>query len=145
MFRVKFIYTLMLALAIVSVPAVGQKAKKKVKDKRFEPVVHANLKDYEGTYVGIEPDYVMEIKLAADGQLEVRGEEDGRSVALTNIQLRGARLTAEKVYADGQRESFEGTFSNRILNGISAFGIVVEGLRVDIGGTTLHKVFYKRN
>jgi hypothetical protein len=144
MFRLKFIYMLMLALAIVSVPAAGQK-KKKVKDKRFDPVVYASLKDYEGTYVGIDPDYVLEIKVAADGRLEVRGEEDGRSITLANIQLKGAHLTADKVYADGQRVKFDGTFSNRILNGVSAFGILVEDMWVELGGSTLTRVFYKRN
>lgn len=144
MSRLKFIYMLMLALAILSVPAVGQKTKK-VKDKRFETVVRANLEDYEGTYIGIEPDYVIEIEVMADGQLKVHGLEDGRKITLTNVRLTGARLTADKVYADGRREKFTGTFSNRIMNGVSVFGILVEGLSIDVGGATLNRIFYRRS
>jgi hypothetical protein len=146
MMRLKVIYTLVLALVVLSVPAVGQKSKsKKVKDKRFETVVRENPKDYEGTYIGIEPDYVLEIEVTADGLLKVHSLEDGRKLTLANIHLRGARLTADKVYEDGRREKFEGTFSNRILNGVSAFGIIVEDMHVNVGSATLTRVFYQRN
>ena len=144
MYKLKFVCTLMLALAILSVGASAQKAKK-VKDKRFEPVVRANLEDYEGTYIGIEPDYVIEIEVTANGQLKLQSLEDGQSVSLTNVQIKGARLTADKVYADGRKEKFEGTFSNRIMNGVSVFGLVVEGLRIDMAGLSLTRVFYRRS
>lgn len=122
----------------------GQK-KKKVKDKRFEPVAARNLKDYEGTYVGIDESYVLEIRLGPDGQLAVRSTEAGQTVGLSNVKVEGARLTATKTYADGVTEKFGGTFSNRILNGETAFGIVVDGLNLRLdGGTTLDRVFYRR-
>ena len=142
------VITLLLALALMTgiwAEAFGQKTKK-VKDKRFEPVVHQNLKDYEGTYIGIEPDYVIEIQVTADGRLKVTSLEDGRSVTVTNIKVTGARLTADKIYANGQRGKLNATFSNRILNGESAFGLLVDGLNVHLdGGVMLNRVFYRRN
>ena len=144
MFRIKSIYAIVLALALYSVPAAGQKTKK-VKEKRFEPVALTNLKDYEGTYVGIEPDYVIEVRVMADGQLKVQSLEDGSSVRLLNVDLKGAHLTADKVYADGSKGKFEATFCNRIRNGESVFGIqVTEGLRLETHGLTLTRIFYKR-
>jgi hypothetical protein len=88
---------------------------------------------------------VIEVEVTSGGQLKVRGFEDGRSFTLTDVQLRGARLTADTVYADGRKNKFEGTFSNRIRNGESVFGILVEGLNINTSGLTLTRVFYKRN
>ena len=137
----------LLTLALVtcvSADIFGQK-KKKTKEKRFEPVVSHNLKDYEGVYVGIDPTYIIEIRLGADGRLTVRSTEAGQTVSLSNVHVEGARLTATKTYANGGTEKFGGTFSNRILNGEVAFGIVVDGLELHLdGGTTLNRVFYKR-
>ena len=139
---------IVLALAfvtgILSAESFGQKTKK-VKDKRFELVVHQNLKDYAGTYVGVEPDYLIKIQVAADGHLKLTSLEDGRSVNLTNVKVDGARLTADKIYANGSRGKLNATFRNRILNGTSAFGILVEGLDVHLdGGVMLDRVFYTR-
>ncbi len=141
-----------IALAIITLillaggtsESFGQK-KKKAKDKRFEPVVGRSLKDYEGTYVGIDETYVLEIRLGPDGQLAARSTEAGQTVGLSNVKVEGARLTATKTYADGGTEKLGGTFANRILNGETAFGILVDGLdlRLD-GGTTLNRVFYRR-
>lgn len=126
----------------------GQKTQKtkKVKEKRFETVVKQNLKDYAGTYIGIEPDYVIEIQVTADGRLKINNLEDGQSVTLTNIKVMGARVTADKTYPDGRAGKFDATFSNRILNGESAFGVLVDGLDVHLdGGVVLNRVFYARN
>lgn len=134
---------LALMTGIFAAESFGQKTKK-VKDKRFESVVHQNLQDYEGTYVGIEPDYVIEIQVTADGQLKLNSLEDGRSVRFTNVKLEGAHLTADKIYANGSSEKFDATFGNRILNGKSSFGILVDGdIHLD-GGVTLNRVFYHR-
>lgn len=136
---------LALTTGILSAESFGQKTKKKVKDKRFELAVQQNLKDYAGTYVGIEPDYVIEIQVAADGGLKLTSLEDGRSVNLTNVKVEGARLTADKIYANGSRGKLDATFRNRILNGTSAFGLLVEGFYVPLdGGVMLNRVFYVR-
>ncbi len=120
--------------------------KKKVKEKRFETVVKQNLRDYVGTYTGIEPDYVIEIQVTTDGRLKVNNLEDGQSVPLTNLKLTGAHLTADKLYANGRTGKFDATFSNRILNGESAFGLLVDGLDVHLDGdVVLNRLFYRRN
>jgi hypothetical protein len=137
----------LVALVFVSGAAVelfGQKTKK-VKEKRYETVVKQNLKDYAGTYIGIEPDYVVEIQVTPDGRLKVNSLEDGRSVTFSNIKVTGARLTADKIYSGGRSEKFEGTFKNCILNGETFFGILVEGLDIRLDGDiTLDTVFYRR-
>ncbi|MDT5061017.1 MAG: hypothetical protein QOH63_1476 [Acidobacteriota bacterium] len=126
-----------------SLEAFGQKTKK-VKDKRFEAVIRQNLKDYEGTYIGIEPTYVIEIRVMADGKLSVSSLENNRKVVLENIKIEGAHLTATKSYQDGSRANFDATFSNRILNGASVFGILVDGMRINVDGVSLTRVFYQR-
>jgi hypothetical protein len=134
--------TLIFAMTL-SVEVFGQKAKK-VKDKRFEPVVRQNLKDYEGTYIGIEPTYVIKIDLTEDGKLDVSSLENNRKVILENIKVEGAHLTATKIYMDGRTEKFDGTFSNRIMYGESLFGILVDGLHINLSGASLNRVFYRR-
>jgi hypothetical protein len=137
----------LVSLALMTGSAVelsGQK--KKVKEKRFEPVVAQNLRDYEGTYTGIEHDYVIEIQATTDGKLKVNDIEDGQSLTLTNIKLTGARLTADKLCPDGSTAKFDATFGNRIINGKSAFGLHVDGLNVHFdGGFVLNTLFYPRS
>jgi hypothetical protein len=136
--------TLMLAIGLAHV-GFGQKAKK-VKEKRFDPVVRQNLKDYEGTYTGIDSDFVIEVEAAADEQLRVRALEGGESVRVLNINVAGARLTADKIYANGRRGKLDATFVNRVLNGQTAFGMLVDGLNIQLdGGVTLNRIFYRRN
>jgi hypothetical protein len=125
----------------------GQKTKtKKVKEKRFETALKQNPKDYEGTYVGIKPDYFIEIQATPDGRLKINNIEAGQTIALTNIKLAGAHLTADKMYAGGRTAKFNATFSNRILNGVSAFGLLVDNVDVPLdGGVMLNRLFYTRN
>ena len=137
----------MFFLMTFSAQLFGQKAKKvkeKVKEKRFEQVVKGSLKDYEGTYRGIDETYVIEVRVRPDGGLNVSSLEDNQKVTLKNVSLDGAHLTAKKIYADGHTENFDGTFVNRILNGVSAFGILVEGMSLKIEGLSLDRVFYQR-
>jgi hypothetical protein len=141
--RIVIALTTLILLATCSVELFGQKAKK-VKEKRFEPVVKQNLQDYEGTYTGIEPTYVIEIRVGQDGKLNVNSLESNRKVTLENFKLEGAHMTATKIYPDGHTEKFDATFSNRIKNGESAFGILVEGLNINLEGLSLNKVFYRR-
>lgn len=121
----------------------GQKVKKS-KEKRYEPVVKESLQDYVGTYTGIEPTYIIEIRVSEDGQLRVNSLENNQQVTLENLRLEGAHMTATKVYQDGHREKFNATFSNRIRNGESAFGILVEGLNLELYGLSLTRIFYSR-
>jgi hypothetical protein len=136
--------TLLCAVPVFGEGGEGeQKLKNKRKEKRFEPVVRQNITDYAGRYVGME-DYYLEITVGANGQLSIASQEGAqRRATLQNIQLTGARLTATRVYADGTTKEFEATFVNRILNGDSRFGIMVENFEVKFEDLTLNRIFYR--
>jgi|ERR1044071_4262597 hypothetical protein len=136
----------LLLMTNAALEVFGQKTKK-AKDKRFEPVVRQNLKDYEGRYIGIDdPEYLIEIQVAADGTLKINNLEDGRAVTLTNVKVTGAHVTADKTYFDGRKGSFDITFGNRFLYGQGSFGILVDCLDVRLdGGVVLNRLFYRRN
>jgi hypothetical protein len=134
---------LLLALLVVAPVSGGQKLKYKKKEKRFEPVSKQRVEDYAGRYTGIMPDYYLEVAATADGQLHVLSQEGERHATLSDIRIDGARLTATRVYADGATKDFEATFVNRILNGESSFGIMVENVEVPFDGMTLTSIFYR--
>jgi hypothetical protein len=137
-----FVLTMMLLLTATGGEAFAQK-KKKFKEKRFEPVTRPQLKDYEGKYVGIESSYFIEMLVASDGKLAVTSYEGERQAVLRDIRIEGPILTATKVYTDGATEDFSGVFANRILNGKSAFGIIVDNVDVRLEGLTLTSLFYR--
>jgi hypothetical protein len=134
--------TLLCALPVYSGSGGEQKLKTKWKEKRFEPVVKENLHDYAGRYVGLE-DYYLEVRIDVDGQLAIVSQEGRQRATLQNISLTGARLTATRVYQDGTTKDFEATFVNRILNGDSRFGLMVENLEVKFEGLTFNRIFYR--
>lgn len=135
--------TLLCAAAPVYSDGGGeQKLKNKRKEKRFEPVVRQNMADYAGRYVGME-DYYLEVAAGADGHLSIVSQEGARRATLQNIHLTGAHLTATRVYRDGTTKEFEATFVNRILNGDSRFGIMVENFEVQFEDLTLNHLFYR--
>jgi hypothetical protein len=125
-------------------PAQAAAQKKKVKEKRFEPVARQNLRDYTGRYVGIEESYWIEVRVGDDGRLAMTSHEDGRAATLTDIEITGASLTATKVYTNGKREEFVATFVDRVLNGERAFGLMAENMKIELPGMTLTRIFYRR-
>jgi hypothetical protein len=134
----------MLALLVAApVSGGGQKLKHKKKEKRFEPVVKQRVEEYAGRYVGIMPGYYLEIAATADGQLSVTSHEGNRHATLRDVRLTGAHLAATRVYRDGATKEFEATFVNRILNGESSFGIMVERLDAEFEGITFDRIFYR--
>jgi hypothetical protein len=140
---------LLALLALQSAPPVfgdedgEQKFKNKPrKEKRFEPIEKENIADYTGRYVGLE-NYFLEVRRDVDGQLSIVSQEGRQRATLHNISLTGARLTATRVYADGTTKEFEATFVNRILNGDSRFGIMVENVEVKFEGLTFNRIFYR--
>lgn len=139
--------SLVIALAVLAclcAPAFSQKLKeKKKKEKRFEPIVKQDVRDYAGRYEGISPDYVLEIQVNAGGEMSIVSLEDDRRATVGEIKLDGPRLTGTKVYDDGASTRFEGVFVNRILNGESAFGIQVGNLQIRLGGAFIDKAFYR--
>jgi hypothetical protein len=137
------VLSLLLALLCAAPVAGGQKLKHKQKEKRFEPIVKQRVEEYAGRYVGIMPDYYLEIAAGADARLSITSYEGRRRASLRDIRLAGARLTATRVYADGTTAAFEATFANRILNGHSSFGIMVENLNVEFEDMTFNRIFYR--
>jgi hypothetical protein len=133
----------LILLAFFTTAAPAQVRPKKVKEKRFEPVVKRDARAYAGRYIGIEPSYVLEIRVGPDGGLEATSYEGERLATLREIRLSGAEMTATKAYRDGAVVKFEGRFVNRVLNGESVFGVLVRGLHVEIPGATLDRVFYR--
>jgi hypothetical protein len=131
-----------LALLVVAPVSGGQKLKQKKKEKRFEPVAKQNVAEYAGRYVGLMPDYYLEIAVTADGTLSVTSQERTRRATLRDIRLAGAQLTATRVYPDGTTGEFAATFVNRVLNGESSFGIMVENANVEFDDVTFNRVFY---
>ena len=139
----KKILGLCLALALACVPAAGQK-KWKQKEKRFEPAVREGSRGYAGRYVGVEDSHWLDVSADAEGRLTATVYEEGRAVALRDLRLDGARLTATKVYEDGRTAPFAGTFADRVLNGARAFGILVEGsVKLPDGGGVTERLFYR--
>ena len=132
-----------LALLVAAPVAGGQKLKQKKKEKRFEPVVKQSVAEYAGRYVGLMPDYYLEITTTPNDTLSIVSQEGERRATLRDIRLAGARLTATRVYPDGTTGAFEATFVNRIVNGESSFGVMVENVDVKFEDITFNHVFYR--
>lgn len=134
---------LALCLAAALAPQ-GSAQKKKVKEKHFEPVARQNVGDYAGRYVGIEDEYVVEVRVGEDGRLLMTSREGRSEARLEDLKIEGARVSATKVYADGRRAEFVATFADRVLNGERSFGLMVEKLWVELPGLTVTQMFYRR-
>jgi hypothetical protein len=133
--------TAILLLSSVFGQALAQKNKHK--EKRYEPVALRDVRDSEGKYVGIEDSYFIDIHVTSDGAMNITVYEAGRRATLKDIRLEGAIITASKVFEDGGTGSFSGVFANRILNGRSAFGIIVDNLHIEMDGFMLNGLFFK--
>lgn len=121
----------------------GKQKEGKQKEKRFEPVVREDARGYAGRYVGVEDSHWLDVRADAEGRLTATVYEEGRAVPLRDLRLDGARLAATKVYEDGRSAAFSGLFANRVLNGVSAFGILVEGPVKAADGVTIERLFYR--
>jgi hypothetical protein len=141
----KTIAIVLTLLAFCTASVDAQKLKpRKHKEKRFEPVVKQDAREYAGRYVGIEPGYVIDVETDASGTLKIVSTEEGRRADVKEIVRAGSKLTGTKVYEDGETTRFEAEFVDRILNGERAFGLIVEGVHIKLAGATLARVFYKR-
>lgn len=109
------------------------KYKKKDKSKNGVNVsveVYVNIKnevavkqpaEYSGQYEAEGGWFTMDLMVAADGSASgsgvdtINGDPEANKIAykLSNARVKGAVLTAEKVFADGRSEPFEAVFVNR--------------------------------
>ena len=133
---------IVLGLALLVSPTAGRKAK--FKEKSFEPSPRANVQEYAGHYVGIEPDWTVDVSFDADGKLQVAVHEGKAAATLATPRIEGALLTGTKIYADGRRGVFSGEFCDRVLNGDRAFGLRVDGQVRMSKDLLLQQLFYRR-
>jgi len=122
----------------------------KYKDVRSEPAVKSNLSEYTGVYEVQDLGYVISVQVGSDGRVQASGSEKSRAFTLENAKIDGALLTATKVYSDGAREKFEGSFLNRTDRnsptdpGVTIFGLgVVLTTPFEVNGLTYDKLFYQ--
>ena len=122
----------------------------KYKDVRSEPAVKSNISDYSGVYEVHDLGYVISVQVGNDGRIQANGSENSRTFTLENAKIDGALLTATKVYSDGTRERFEGSFLNRTDRnsptdpGVTIFGLgVVLTTPFEVNGLTYDKLFYQ--
>ena len=122
----------------------------KYKDVRSEPAVKSNVSEYSGVYEVPDLGYVITVQVGSDGRIQASGSEKSRAFTLENAKIDGALLTATKVYSDGAREKFEGSFLNRTDRnsptdpGVTIFGLgVVLTTPFEVNGLTYDKLFYQ--
>ena len=132
-----------LAIALLAVAAalpLAAWSKNKHKDKRFDPVDVSSAAEAAGRYVGIDPDFVIELT-ANGGTLR----NFARTAQLTHVVVAGSALKATAVYADGRREPLEATFVRRTKNGEVTFGMMVRHADISIDQeTTIENLFCER-
>jgi len=127
---------LLLAAALAH-PAVA-KEKHKTKDKRFEPAPLARMADAAGQYAGPDERYQIR-RVFAGGKLSGFMMIDGIFEPLTDVRVDGSRFEATR---DGKR--VRATFVQRIVNGESAFGLLVDAPPIALGDGIVTPSFYRR-
>ncbi|MDQ6801699.1 MAG: hypothetical protein M3041_12765 [Acidobacteriota bacterium] len=114
-------------------------AKWKVKEKRFDPVAVTNVQQIAGRYVGIQPDFVIDLKVSEDGIITGTMRNFGQNSTLRSIRVDGADL-----HALVDSRPLHATFVNRTKNGDSAFGLLVHDAGVQIDDLTMSQIFCRR-
>ena len=118
------------ALLLLITAALPIGAKWKVKEKRFDPVTVTNVQQIAGRYVGIDPDYVLDLKVSSEGVITGN---------LRSIRIDGSQFTA---MIDSRPR--HATFVNRIRTSEPAFGLLVHDADVQIDDVTLSQIFCRR-
>ena len=108
------------ALLLLITAALPIGAKWKVKEKRFDPVTVTNVQQIAGRYVGIDPDYVLDLKISSEGVISGTIRNFGQTSNLRSIRVDGSEFTA---MIDSR--PLHATFVNPIRNGEPAFGLLV--------------------
>jgi hypothetical protein len=126
----------LLLLLVASLP-IG--AKWKVKEKRFDPVAVTNVQQIAGRYVGINPDFVIDLKVSEDGVITGTMRNFGQTTTLRSIRVDGSDL-----HALVDSRPLQATFVNRLRNGNSAFGLLVHDADVQIDDLTMSQIFCRR-
>ncbi len=123
----------LLLLATATLP-IG--AKWKFKEKRYDPVSITDIRQIAGRYVGIDPDFAIELRVSDDGIVTGTMRNFAQTSTLRSIRIDGAEFTA---MVDGR--PLHATFANRLRNGDNAFGLIVHDAEVQIDSVTLNQIF----
>jgi hypothetical protein len=127
------------ALLLVVAAALPLGAKWKAKEKRYDPVPVTDIRQIAGRYVGINPDFAVDLRVSDTGIVSGTFRNFGSTVTLEAIRLEGADLTAK---VNGL--PLHATFVNRVKNGQRAFGLIVHDADVQIEDLTLNQIFCRR-
>src|SRR2546428_13946998 len=109
------------ALLLLITAALPIGAKWKVKEKRFDPVTVTNVQQIAGRYVGIDPDYVPDLKVSSKGAITGTMRNFAQASNLRLIRGDGAELTA----TIDSRPLHAGSV-NSIRNGGPRFGLLAQ-------------------
>lgn len=127
----KLAAVLLIVVASVSYADKTDKNKApKSKEKRFEAVA-VNAQSIAGSYRGPAESYGLVLEIGANGALRGNYVEMGRIAVLNGIELRGSEFTARASFDDGSSRTLTGSFSNRVLNGATAFGVRMHDVPVE--------------
>jgi hypothetical protein len=136
---------LLLATVLLGSFPILAKEKNKRKEKRFDPVTISGPAAAEGSYRGITDDQILELRVGSDGKLIATLRENGTSAALRDVTLTGSAFRATQTLPRGQRRTLSGSFMIRTLNGVTAFGLMLEGFDIHLDETTvIERVFFAR-
>lgn len=119
-----------LLIVVVASTAWADKEKSKSKEKRFAPVVRSAA-EYAGSYRGPSESYGLVLELTPTGALRGNYVELGRVAVLHAFTLNGSDFTARASFDDGSWRTITGSFANRVLNGTTAFGVRMHGVKVE--------------
>ena len=124
----KLAAVLLIAVAFASYTD-KQKAVKS-KDKSFEAIA-VQASSVTGSYRGPAESYGLVLELAPNGTLRGNYVEMGRVAVLNKIVLNGSEFTARASFDDGSSRTISGSFANRVLNGVTAFGLRMRDVPVE--------------
>ena len=127
------------ALLLLLVAALPIGAKWKVKEKRFDPVAVTNVQRIAGRYVGIDPDFVIDLKVSDEGVITGTLRNFGQTSSLRSIRIDGSEITA---MIDSR--PLHATFVNRTKNEDRAFGLLVHDADVQLDDVTMSQIFCRR-
>ena len=128
---------ILLALALAfPLAASKDKDKHKVKDKHYDAVPIATLAQAAGRYIGVDPEFVVELTATGGGTLR----NHQRVTALTNIVVERGELRAT-----AGSEPFRATFLNLVMDGKTTFGLMVHDANVRMDERTVFgNIFCRR-
>jgi hypothetical protein len=92
-----------------------------------------------GRYVGIDPDFVIDLKVSDEGIITGTMRNFGQNASLRSIRIDGSDL-----HAMVDSRPLHATFVNRLRNGDSAFGLVVHDADVHIDDVSMSQIFCRR-